>query len=394
MEIKGIKVLVTGATGFVGGRLAERLVLERGANLKALIHRLSSPGLARLARLPVEIIQGDVLDISSLLEAASDCKIIIHLAYGKQKVTEKGTENVLKAAVQSQVDKVIHFSSSVVHGRNPPKKVISETAPFQSDGDLYSKGKIAAEKKVWKYHQKYGLPVVVFRPSIIYGPYNRTWTIQPVEKIKSNSLILIDDGMGLANIIYIDNLIDAIFLAIENDDSSGEAFLISDDDELTWVDFYRAYASMIPDAPPLKSVSINQLEKLRKQEKIHNFKKTLWSPVTIMKLIGISTAKDPEIKKELRNIPLIRYIPSKLPNQFKDKIRKYYNRDNFSANYRDRNKNTDLADIPNELMVKLYTSNTHFSNKKAKQKLGYKQRIGFEEAMKLTEEWLKYQRLI
>ena len=75
-------ILVTGGTGFVGNRLTERLVLGTDYSVTALIHRFSGPGLTRLARLPVNLVKADLLDEESLLRAAENCHIIIHLAYG------------------------------------------------------------------------------------------------------------------------------------------------------------------------------------------------------------------------------------------------------------------------------------------------------------------------
>ena len=75
-------VLITGATGFLGSRLAERLALGTDYSVTAVVHRLSGPGLARLARIPVKLVLADVLDLESIVTAAENCDIIVHLAYG------------------------------------------------------------------------------------------------------------------------------------------------------------------------------------------------------------------------------------------------------------------------------------------------------------------------
>ena len=102
-------ILITGATGFVGNRLAERLALGTDYNVTAMVHRFSGPGLARLARLPINLIQADLLDEASLLKAVENCHIIVHLAYGtsgdetvKRQITVSGTENILKAALKNK----------------------------------------------------------------------------------------------------------------------------------------------------------------------------------------------------------------------------------------------------------------------------------------------------
>ena len=119
------KILVTGGTGFVGNRLIQRLVLGTDYNVTALIHRFTGPGIARLARLPINLIQADLLDEDTLSMAAENCHVIVHLAYGtagdetmRRKVTVSGTENVMKVALKKKVRKVIYFSTAAVYGLN------------------------------------------------------------------------------------------------------------------------------------------------------------------------------------------------------------------------------------------------------------------------------------
>ncbi len=86
------RVLITGATGFVGCRLAERLALGSDYQVRALIHRFSGPGLARLCRLPVTLVNADILDPAAVLEAADGCSTIIHLAYGRAGTKDQRRE--------------------------------------------------------------------------------------------------------------------------------------------------------------------------------------------------------------------------------------------------------------------------------------------------------------
>jgi len=264
------KVLVTGAAGFVGSRLVERVALGTDYKVKAMIRQFSGPGLARLARLPVEVVLADLLDVNALIEAAKDCDFIVHCAYGnsgsskqRKEATISGTENILRAALRGHVQKVIHLSSATVHGRNPKSSVVDESAPFANDGDAYSASKIEAEKIVWRYHQEHGLPVVVFRPALVYGPYSKTWTVGIVKEIQIGA-ILVNGGNGAANLIYVDNLIDAILLAMDKASGDGEAFLLVDDEQLTWRDVYQCYAEMMGAYPPLQSMTVEEIEAMRK----------------------------------------------------------------------------------------------------------------------------------
>ena len=118
------RILVTGASGFIGGRVVEKLVRDRGARVRALVRDVA--GAARIARFPVELVRGDVTDPPSVRAAASGCQAIIHCAYGNRgSATERhavnvaGTRNVLDAAVAAQVDRVVHLSTLVVYGLTP-----------------------------------------------------------------------------------------------------------------------------------------------------------------------------------------------------------------------------------------------------------------------------------
>ncbi len=137
------RLLITGATGFVGCRLAERLALGSDYQVRALIHRFSGPGLARLCRLPVTLVNADILDPAAVLEAADGCSTIIHLAYGRagtehqrREITVKGTENILKAAVTQKAHKLIYFSTASVHGVAPSSPVITESAPYETTTEV------------------------------------------------------------------------------------------------------------------------------------------------------------------------------------------------------------------------------------------------------------------
>jgi nucleoside-diphosphate-sugar epimerase len=371
-------VLITGATGFVGNRLTERLALGSGYNVTAAVHRFSGPGLARLARLPVKLALVDVLDRKSLESAAVNCDFIVHLAYGtsgdedtKRRITVSGTENILKVALKNNVSKVVHLSTAAVHGIDPKIPVVDETAPFDHSHDVYRKSKIEAEKIVWQYHQRHGIPVVVFRPPIIYGPYGNYWTARIVKEIQAGA-ILVNGGIGTANLVYIDNLVDAVLLAIEKDSGDGEPFLVVSH-------------------PPIRYMSEEEIETMSKGDEPNDLKSWLVSPFLLLPEMVKTSLRCQEMRSKMMRVPWLRFVRNRLPRHKLDNMKHGANSD---ENVSQENAQSLRTVLPSADLVKIHSSQARFSNEKIKKTLGYKQRISFREALDLIYSWLKYKRLV
>jgi len=327
MELRGLSALVTGASGFIGGRLAERLVDEEGVRVRALIRQEKKA--ERLRKLELEIIKGDLLDVESLNKAIAGCDLVFHCAAVVRETGDreeflqtnvKGTQNLLHVSKAGGVKRFIHFSSVAVYGMNPPDGA-DEATPYQPCGNLYCDTKIDAEKAVWAAHRETGLPVVVIRPANVYGPHSNPWTIRPIKLINSGQMMLINGGTGLCNHVYIDNLLDATLAATERDKSVGEVYLISDGEAVIWKEFFGYYARMAG-KPKMRSV-----------------------PEWLGKTIALSM----EVTSKLKGRP---------PKLTRD-------------------------------AVDFLTRKVRFSIEKARRELGYQPRYSLEKGMKLTERWLK-----
>ncbi len=232
-----MKILVTGATGFVGGALTRKLI-ENGHCVKALVRKRSYT--EKLKQLGVELIEGDVRDKKSVEKAVADAGRVFHIAALFRQarfkdevywdVNVSGTKNVLKASYSAGVEKFIHCSTVGVlsHIEHPPA---DESFPY-SPGDIYQKTKAEGEKLALKFCKEENFDVAVVRPAMIYGPGDIR-LLKLFKSIAKKRFIMIGSGETLAHFVYIDDLIDGFLLAADSDKSMGEVFIIASEGPIT-----------------------------------------------------------------------------------------------------------------------------------------------------------------
>lgn len=192
-DLRGKKVLVTGADGFIGSHLTERLV-ELGAEVRAMCLYTSQGSWGWLDTVPeirgkFEVRLGDVRDCEWMLHACKDVEIVFHLAaliaipYSYQaprsfiETNVTGTLNVLEAARRSGVHRVVHTSTSEVYG-TPDTLPIRETHALNAQSP-YAASKLGADQLALAYQRSFGVPVVVLRPFNTYGPRQSTRAVLP-----------------------------------------------------------------------------------------------------------------------------------------------------------------------------------------------------------------------
>jgi nucleoside-diphosphate-sugar epimerase len=245
-----LTVLVTGASGFLGGRLAQMLV-ELGGDVRVLAR--ASSDLRHLSHLQIQIVCGDLGDVAALDEAVRGVRVVYHCAacstdwaplqtYFSANVT--GTQKLLDAAVRAgTVERFLHVSTTDVYGY--PRMPCDEGAAMHDVGLPYNRTKIQGENAVWQAHREHGLPVTVVRPATIYGPRGKDFVVEIAKLLRQRLMMLIDHGRARGGFTYVDNVADAMMQAAESPNTVGRAYNLCDETETTWRDYTDALADAL-----------------------------------------------------------------------------------------------------------------------------------------------------
>jgi nucleoside-diphosphate-sugar epimerase len=257
MNLKGATIAISGVGGLLGLRMAERSIargmLVRGIEL--------DPKAAEKARgLGASVVGGDVCDPAQAREACRGAEIVFHAAaivreFGSWELFERvnvgGTKTMLDAAAASGVRRFVHMSSIMVYGVHAPPGV-DEQGPLVGDDNPYCQTKIDSERAALAQHRPGEFEVTAIRSGDVYGPGSIPWTVRPFHLIRSRQFFLSGGGTGVLDPVYIDNLLDGVFLAMERD-ATGEAINLTDGRPVTCREFFEYYARMLG-RPGLRSL--------------------------------------------------------------------------------------------------------------------------------------------
>lgn len=288
--------LVTGASGFLGGRVAQLLAI-RGEEVTVLARPTSE--LGHLKELPVRVVHGDLTDPASLAEAVRGATRIVHCAacstdwapsktYYDANVT--GTQNLLAAAMHSaSLQRLVHISTTDVYGY--PATPCEESQPTRDAGLPYNQTKRLGELAVQQAHREHGLPVTILRPATIYGPRGKDFTVEIAALLRQRLMATIDHGRATGGFTYVDHVAEAAIQADAHPEAVGEIFNISDGTDATWADYLRLFAGALGTRRPWIDLSQPTAETLaRIFEGIHRMLRLSGRPLLTrhaVRLLGI-----------------------------------------------------------------------------------------------------------
>ncbi|NNM74082.1 NAD-dependent epimerase/dehydratase family protein [Enterovirga aerilata] len=364
----GSAAVITGATGFVGGRLAERLV-EDGIRVRCLVRSISQA--ARLARLPVEIVRLDLADAPAVARAVEGGDYVFHCAYDPRSRQQNigGTRAILAACSERAVRRLVHVSSFSVYEPFPDGE-LSEATPDGNRNWEYIRTKLDLEGEVLAAARSGKVQATVVQPTIVYGPHSKPWTDGPAEMLIYGEVILPDGGTGLCNPVHIDDLVDGMLLAATKPDAVGERFILSGPEIVTWGRFFGTVADALRIPGP------SCWPKDRIMARNHG----LWRDIRMV-------ASDPRRIVQI----VVRWPPARqalqagldaLPKPARALVDKYY----FGGG----GKKIGQVHLPDPRTLALYAARPTTDSEKARSQLGYHPVRDFETGMAQTARYLNW----
>lgn len=256
-----MKTLITGGTGFIGSRLALRLLAE--GNQVRIFGRTNTPAEEENDRVlrekGVERVHGSITDPDAVEKAVRERDTVFHLAAAQHEanisdqvfwdVNVTGTENLLAACMTHRVRRLVHGSTIGVYGSSMGG-VIDENSPLKPD-NIYGKTKLAGEQAALAFSDR--MPVTAIRISETYGPGDRR-LLKLFRGINANRFFVIGSGENLHHPVYIDDLVNGFLLAAEKKEALGQIFLLAGPAPVTTTEMVQEIAQALGKKPlPFRS---------------------------------------------------------------------------------------------------------------------------------------------
>lgn len=258
-----MNALVTGGTGFVGGALARRLG-GQGARVTAL-GRNPAAG-AQLEREGIRFVRADLTDAAAVTEACRDIDVVFHCGalaspwgpYARfYAANVTGTENVIRGCQRHGVTRLVHVSTPSVYFGGQPRLNVREDAPLPVKPlSHYAATKRLAELRVQRAHAE-GLATITLRPRAIFGPGDNVLLPRLLRQVRAGRLRIIGAGDNVADLTYIDNVVDALLLCAEAPAPAlGRPYNLTNGEPVRLWDMVARLCQALGYSPPRKRISL------------------------------------------------------------------------------------------------------------------------------------------
>ena len=252
-----MRVLITGATGLLGGHLIKELQ-QRGEDIRALV--LPVENADKLEKQGVEVVRGDITDANTLGPAVKDVELIFHLAgmmgvwrpladYRLVNVT--GSQNLYKAAQKAGVRRYVHTSSHTVYGLGYGR-FLTENDALRPDPDPYSLTKAEGDRLMRRLMLNSNVETVILRPGTFFGPGDRLHFGRMAQKMKDGKGLIIGRGDNALPFCYVTDVVQGFLLAAYHEHAPGNVYNITNDQPLTQLEMFNAIADAVGGVRPTR----------------------------------------------------------------------------------------------------------------------------------------------
>ena len=238
--LAGRSVFVTGASGFIGRRLAQALD-QAGARVTILCR--SGRGTAARHPASVRTIVGDLNSSGLLSSSLQGQEIVFHLAYDGRATAAANLaafDSLCAASAQASVGRIVHTSSIVVYDDWPDGDIDESGSMRRPGGSGYRQAKIEMERRLMAGP----IPAAILQPTIVYGPGSALWTEQFLDWLSIGDIV-VPTPEGHCSGLFVDDLVQALLRAGALPDLGRERFIVSGSDPFPWSDLLEGYARMV-----------------------------------------------------------------------------------------------------------------------------------------------------
>jgi nucleoside-diphosphate-sugar epimerase len=361
------KILITGAGGFIGGRLVEVLKETMNPDINILLRNIEKA--ARISTYPLNYFKGSITNEESLNASMQGCDTVVHCAhdFANPEANLLAANLIANHCLQHGIKKLIYISSFAVH-RSDTGVTIDEQSTLNEDWD-YAINKSAIERTLIACYHQFGLPVIILRPTIVYGPFSAAWTTNTVTQMLGGRVVIPFNGERICNAVYIDDVVNAIIKALQSSsDCNGKSFIVSGPDAVTWKEYYNSFLLYAGINEPV-FMNLQESEewnvKLYTDQPVESKSLLFKDPISFLKKTPVygfykQLLKNPSLRKKLLSAKAA--IPRPLIYPSKETF------ENFSC--------IGTADIS-----------------KIKSELGFQPRFFFQEGIKKTLLWVDWANL-